>query len=119
MRGLSVVDLDEKSGGIEINLDRFAKVQARDVTVMARQLATMISSGLSLLRALYILEDQSSNKKLKETIVAIRGDVEVGTSLSVAMAKHPKVFNGMPMLVKPVRIDVLIATLKDVLRRQR
>lgn len=115
MRGLSVVELDEKSGGFEISLDRFAKVQARDVTVMARQLATMISSGLSLLRALYILEDQSSNKKLKETIVSIRGDVEVGTALSVAMAKHPKVFNDL--FVSMVRAGEVGGNLEEVLDR--
>lgn len=116
VRGLAVVEIDEKSGGgIEINLDRFQKVKPRDVTVMARQLATMISSGLSLLRALYILEDQSPNKKLKDTIVAVRGDVEVGTSLSVAMSKHPKVFNDL--FVSMVRAGEVGGNLEEVLER--
>ncbi len=116
VRGLSVVDLDEKSGGgIEINLDRFKKVQAREVTVMARQLATMISSGLSLLRALYILEDQSSNPKLKSTIAAVRGDVEVGTSLSVAMGKHPRVFSDL--FVSMVKAGEVGGNLEEVLER--
>ena len=116
VRGLAVVNLDEKSGGgIQINLDRFKKVQSREVTVMARQLATMIASGLSLLRALYILEDQSANPKLKQTIAAIRGDVEIGTSLSVAMDKHPKVFNDL--FVSMVKAGEVGGNLEEVLER--
>ena len=61
--------------------------------MFSRQLATMISSGMSILRALYVLEEQTENKMLKETIVAVRKDVEAGLSLSDAMARHPKVFN--------------------------
>ena len=53
----------------------------------------MISSGMSILRALYVLEEQTESKMLKETIVAVRKDVEAGLSLSDAMARHPKVFS--------------------------
>ena len=116
IRGLAVVDIDEKAGqGIEISFDRFSRVKATEITVMARQLATMIGSGLSLLRALYILEDQTTNKKLKETIVAVRGDVEVGTALSVAMAKHPKVFNDL--FVSMVKAGEVGGNLEEVLDR--
>jgi len=116
IRGLAVVDIDEKAGqGIEISFDRFSRVKATEITVMARQLATMIGSGLSLLRALYILEDQTTNKKLKETIIAVRGDVEVGTALSVAMAKHPKVFNDL--FVSMVKAGEVGGNLEEVLDR--
>jgi type IV pilus assembly protein PilC len=116
VRGLAVVEIDEKrGGGLEINLDRFQKVKARDVTVLARQLATMIASGLSLLRALYILEDQTTSKKLKATIVAVRQDVEVGTSLSIAMGKHPAVFNDL--FVSMVRAGEVGGNLEEVLER--
>ena len=53
----------------------------------------MISSGMSILRALYVLEEQTESKFLKETIVAVRKDVEAGLSLSAAMERHPKVFS--------------------------
>ncbi len=116
IRGLAVVDIDEKAGkGIEISFDRFSRIKASEITVMARQLATMIGSGLSLLRALYILEDQTTNKKLKETIVAVRSDVEVGTALSVAMAKHPKVFNDL--FVSMVKAGEVGGNLEEVLDR--
>ena len=52
--------------------------------MFSRQLATMISSGMSILRALYVLEEQTESKFLKETIVAVRKDVEAGLSLSDA-----------------------------------
>ena len=60
---------------------------------MTRQLATMITSGMTLLRAFYVLEDQLENKKLKETVGAVREDIESGLAFSDALAKHPKVFS--------------------------
>jgi type IV pilus assembly protein PilC len=53
----------------------------------------MVSSGMSLLRALYVLEDQAESDKLKETLVLVRKDVEAGISLSESLAKHPETFN--------------------------
>ena len=82
---------------------------------MARQLATMISSGLSLLRALYVLEEQTEAPKLKNAIVAVRQDVEAGLSLSQAMAKHPKVFNDL--FVAMVRAGETGGNLEEVLER--
>jgi type IV pilus assembly protein PilC len=93
-KGLIVLDIEEqipKSAG-DI-LARFRKVKATELTIMTRQLSTMVSSGMSLLRALYVLEDQAESDKLKETLVAVRKDVEAGISLSDALAKHPQVFN--------------------------
>src|SRR6185312_11784201 len=63
------------------------------LALMTRQLSTMISSGLSLMRALVVLESQTQNKRLRATVVAIRQDIETGASLSGALAKHPKVFS--------------------------
>jgi type IV pilus assembly protein PilC len=71
------------------------KVKLKELAVFSRQFATMINSGLSLLRSLNILAEQSDNKKLAETITAIRDDVEQGASLSASMSKHPKVFSAL------------------------
>src|SRR5688500_10855813 len=95
-KGLIVLDIEEqipKSAG-DI-LARFRKVKAQELTVMTRQLSTMVSSGMSLLRALYVLEDQAESDKLKETLVNVRKDVEAGISLSDALAKHPETFNDL------------------------
>jgi type IV pilus assembly protein PilC len=92
-RGLIVLDIADKHGSREIELAFMKRVKPAELAVFARQLATMIASGMSILRALYVLESQTESKFLKETIVAVRKDVESGRSLSESMAAHPKVFN--------------------------
>jgi type IV pilus assembly protein PilC len=69
------------------------RVKLKDLAVFSRQFSTMINSGLSLLRALNILAQQTENPKLAETLASLRDDVERGSSLSAAMSKHPKVFS--------------------------
>jgi type IV pilus assembly protein PilC len=68
------------------------KVKLKDLAVMSRQFATMISSGLSLLRSLSILAEQTENKKLREVLREVRNDVEAGNALSSSLAKHVEVF---------------------------
>src|SRR5438874_7880796 len=77
----------------ELKLPFGGKPKMKDVAVFSRQFATMINSGLSLLRSLYILAEQTENKALAEVIDQVRQDVERGASLSQALARHPKVFN--------------------------
>jgi type IV pilus assembly protein PilC len=85
----------EKGAGLksEVKLPGVGRVKLKDLAVFSRQFATMINSGLSLLRALTILGEQTSNRRLGEIIIQVRAEVEKGTSLSAAMARHPKVFN--------------------------
>jgi type IV pilus assembly protein PilC len=92
-RGLIVLEISDKNASREIELSFLKTVKATELAVFARQLSTMISSGMSILRALYVLEEQTESKFLKETIVSVRKDVEAGLALSDAMARHPKVFN--------------------------
>ena len=81
-KGLIVLDIEEqKPTDVGDLLGRFKKVKAHELTVATRQLSTMISSGMSLLRALYVLEDQAENDKLKECFLQVRKDVEAGISL--------------------------------------
>ncbi len=68
------------------------KVKLKDLAVFSRQFATMINSGLSLLRSLSILVDQTENKELARILGEVRNDIETGSSLSVGMAKHPDAF---------------------------
>ena len=85
----------EKGAGLkaEVRLPGTGRVKLKDLAVFSRQFATMINSGLSLLRALTILGEQTSNRRLGEVITQVRAEVEQGTSLSAALARHPKVFN--------------------------
>ena len=71
------------------------RVKLKDLAIFSRQFATMINAGLSLLRALNILAEQSENPKLAEAIKSVRDDVERGSSLSAAMSKFPKIFNNL------------------------
>jgi len=64
----------------------------KDLSVFARQFATMTQSGMSLLRSLAVLEEQAQKESLKKAVGEVRLDIEGGTSLSGALAKHPKVF---------------------------
>ncbi|MGH3443448.1 MAG: type II secretion system F family protein [Nitriliruptorales bacterium] len=68
------------------------KVKLKDLAVFSRQFSTMINSGLALLRALTILEEQTENPSFAEVIGEIRAEVEAGGALSAALAKHDKVF---------------------------
>jgi type IV pilus assembly protein PilC len=114
-RGLIVLAIDGKSSSREINVTFGAKVKAYDIVVMTRQLATMVASGMTLLRTLYVLEDQTENKYLTETLVAVRKDVEAGVSFSDALARHPKIFN--QLYVAMVRAGELGGVLEDALKR--
>lgn len=91
------------------------RVKLRDKAVFARQFATMISSGLSLLRGLSILAEQSENKVLSASVGTVRDDVEKGSSLSEAMSRHPKVFD--KLFVSLVRAGETSGQLDTVLHR--
>ena len=94
-RGLIVLDVSEKRDPLKIDaaFDRFKKVPMRELAVFSRQFATLIASGMPMLRALYTLEDQTEDEKIKEAIAGIRGDVEAGSSVAEAMERHPVVFD--------------------------
>jgi type IV pilus assembly protein PilC len=95
-KGLIVVDIEEQApanaGDI---LARFKRVKADELVIATRQLATMVNSGMSLLRALYIIEEQTENDKLREIWIDVRKDVEAGLALSDALRKHPDIFNDL------------------------
>jgi len=113
-RGLTVLDVNEvKKGWGKIELG--GRIKPKDITVFSRQFATMVGSGLSMLRCLYVLEEQTPNKKLAAVIGQVRADVEAGISLSDALAKHPAVFDRL--YVSMVRAGEAGGVLDEVLNR--
>jgi type IV pilus assembly protein PilC len=94
--GLSPIAIEEASSTglqMEIGPALFRKrVGLKDLAVLSRQMATMISSGLSLLRTLAILSEQTENATLAKAVSDVRLDVEAGSSLSDALARRPEVF---------------------------
>lgn len=95
LRAQNMVPLEikaESNKGMKKEFGLPKRVKLKDLAIFSRQFSVMIGSGLSLLRALNILGEQTENTKLAETVNLVRDDVEGGASLSNSMAKHPKVF---------------------------
>ena len=115
-KGLIVLDIAEKSAAKkDIELPWANRIKLGDLSIMTRQLATMVSSGMTILRALYVLEAQTENKKLAEQLVAVRKDVEAGLPLSDALERHPKTFN--PLYVAMTRAGETGGVLEESLLR--
>jgi type IV pilus assembly protein PilC len=91
------------------------KTSLKDLAVFARQFASMTSSGLTLLRSLNILEEQTQKPKLKEAIAEIRSEVQGGATLSGSMVKHPDHFP--PLMINMVKAGETGGFLDDALAR--
>ena len=93
-RGLLPSSLSEKAAAGEESFgSMFKKIKPKSLQVFARQLATMIEAGVSVVAALVTLEEQTDDKYLKEVVSEVRGDVESGMIFSRALARHPRVFD--------------------------
>ncbi|MCW2566239.1 MAG: type secretion system protein [Mycobacterium sp.] len=94
---------DSKTGlQKDISIPGFkARVKLKDLAIFSRQFATMVNSGLSLLRALAILCDQTESKELARVLTEVRNDVETGSALSVSMGKHPDAFP--PLMINMIK----------------
>lgn len=113
--GYIVLDLNEDRLAALNKIQFGTSVKTKDITIFARQFATMINAGLSLTKCLAILADQSDSKELREVIAQVGRDVEAGQSLSEAMAKHPKIFP--PIFINMVRAGETGGVLDEVLLR--
>jgi len=102
--GYAPISIAKANAGLnkELHIPGFGgRVKLKDIAISARQFATMINSGLSLLRALSILAEQTDNEKLAEVYSEVRLAVEQGSSLSQAFAQHERVFP--PIMINMVR----------------
>jgi type IV pilus assembly protein PilC len=94
--GYAPVSIAEANTGFkkELSIPGFGKnkVKLKDLAIFSRQFATMINSGLSLMRALTILAEQTESKTLAAIVGEVRTEVEAGSALSLAMSKHPRTF---------------------------
>ena len=114
-KGLIVLDIADKRTPKELELPWVNRIKLGDLAVMTRQLATMVSSGMTILRSLYVLEAQTENKKLAEQLVLVRKDIEAGLPLSDALERHPKTFN--PLYVAMTRAGETGGVLEESLLR--
>jgi type IV pilus assembly protein PilC len=116
-RGLIVLDVSEKAEAFKLEdiVNRFRGISARDMAVFSRQFATLIASGMPMLRSLYTLEDQTEDERLKNAIVKLRQDIEAGSSLADAMERQPDIFD--PLFRAMVRSGEGSGRLDEVLDR--
>jgi type IV pilus assembly protein PilC len=104
--GISPISITESVAGTGLNREIAIPglsrgVGLKDLSIMSRQMATMIGSGLSLLRTLTILAEQTECKPLADILVTVRDEVETGVAVSTAFARHPRTFP--PIMINMVR----------------
>ncbi len=102
----------KKSGASQV---AFGRVKLKDVSIFCRQFSTMTDAGVSLVRTLDVLGEQTQNVLLKRIIQEIQVDVEGGANLSAAMAKHPKTFNNL--FVGLIKAGEVGGVLEEALQR--
>src|SRR5215204_819464 len=123
-QGLLVIEVKEQNVANKDILAPFKRIKLGDLVVFSRQLATMINAGLPIVRALYVLSEQTENPKLKAVVVEVRKDVEAGSFLSEALEKHPDAFSRLYVeMVKAGEIggilDGVLLRLADQLERDQ
>lgn len=105
LRAMGYVPLEVRPANVgmqrEITLGFKKRVKTKDLAVFSRQFATMIDAGLTMLRALTIMADQSENPELRKVLRGVKQDVEAGFSLSAAFSKWPDVFP--PLMISMTR----------------
>ncbi|HEX6229448.1 MAG TPA: type II secretion system F family protein, partial [Solirubrobacterales bacterium] len=116
-RGLIVLDVSEKSEPLKIEelLTRWKGVDKRELAVFSRQFATLVASGMPMLRTLQTLEQQTQDDKIREAVVGLREDVAAGSTLEQGMERHPDVFDRLFRAM--VRSGEQSGRLEDVLDR--
>lgn len=110
-KGLVVISIKEE----RIRKVREQGVKLDDLVVFSRQLATMVESGITLVQSLHILGEQAENKVLSSVTMKVREDIESGSSLHEALAKHPKIFTGL--YVNMVKAGEASGLLDEILDR--
>ena len=93
----------------------FGKVKLKDLSIFCRQFSTMIDAGVSLVRALDVLGEQTQNPKLKRILREIQVEVESGQTLSRSMQKYPKVFSNL--FIGLIRAGEVGGVLEEALQR--
>jgi type IV pilus assembly protein PilC len=94
-RGLIVLDVSEKANPLKIEdvMRRWKSVDMRELAVFSRQFATLVASGMPMLRTLHTLEQQTNDEEIREAVAGMRADVEAGSTLEQAMERYPRVFD--------------------------
>lgn len=116
LRPILLTVTGEKKGGFNISIgSKNKKIKTVALVIFTRQLSTMVSAGVSLLRALTTLQAQSESAGLRDVLAIVVKDVESGASLGDAFAKHPQAFNDV--YVNMIRAGEAAGILDEILKR--
>ncbi|MCQ9208014.1 MAG: type II secretion system inner membrane protein GspF [Omnitrophica bacterium] len=113
-RGLIIISIEEVQAKA-VKVPGKAKVKMDDLVIFSRQLATMVDSGIPLVQALDVLAEQIEKPDFQAVVGGLRDSIETGSSLSEALARHPKIFS--ELFVNMVRAGESSGMLDDILER--
>jgi type IV pilus assembly protein PilC len=122
-RGLTPINITRIDNQFWTDLPFFGGVKSTDLVVFTRQLSSMLTSGLTLMRALEILKEQVKNQTLVEVITSIIADVQEGKTFAQAIEKYPKVFSHIYISIikageQSGLLDKVLLRLADNLEKQ-
>jgi len=109
---ISIVPVKESSV-MKMSFSR-KKIRQDDLVIFSRQLSTMVDAGIPILQALDALQEQITHEYFHNVIVAVRDDIQLGSSLSASFSKHPKAFDTLFInMVKVGETGGVLATILD------
>lgn len=109
-RGINVLKIGKKRGSLAKG-----KIKPKDIAILMRQLATMMSSGVPLVQSFEIIGKGHDNPAMRELVGAVRSDLEAGTPLARSLANHPKYFD--PLTCNLVEAGEQAGILEDILNK--
>jgi type IV pilus assembly protein PilC len=115
-QGLKVQSIKRAKAAVKPGQQRvWGRVKLHELSIFCRQFSTMIDAGVSLVRCLSVLQEQSQSPKLKSVLADIQSEVEAGQTLSRAMARHPGTFK--PLFIGLIRAGEVGGVLEESLQR--
>lgn len=115
-RKLTILSIEEtKSGASKSKPFSSKKIKPDEIVIFTRQLATMVDAGIPILQSINALQDQTTHPGFKKTLSTVESDIQQGSSLSAAFAKHPAVFD--TLFVSMVKVGETGGVLTAVLER--
>ena len=115
-RQLTIINIAEEKQTKEKTVTGSSKkVKTEDLVIFTRQLSTMVDAGIPIIQAFEALGEQTTNLNFRKVILSMRDDIQLGTSLSAAFAKHPKIFD--PLYVNMIKVGETGGVLTTILDR--
>lgn len=114
-KGYIPVKIEEGKKQAAPSFQFFKRVSSEDLIIFSRQLSTLVTSGISFIRSLDTLSEQTKSIKLREAINEIRKDVEGGSSFSEALSRFPDIFS--PLYIGMIRVGEEGGVLDEILER--